>query len=286
VISRDGTVIGYRCMGRGPGIALVQGSMGTIDNFTQLACELSDDFTVHLPERRGRGISPKVYTETHTVARDVEDLAALSEHAGIRYVFGLSSGGLIALEAVSALPGVERIAVYEPPLFVDGPPVDALERFTRDMANGDTAHALVVAMKASQMGPPILQHVPNWILTPLTNQLLEREAKNAEHGADRYWHDVAPTLQFDFEVIDEASRRWQSYRDVEVPVLLLGGSKSPRYLTRALDALEQILPCVRRVELAALDHGAAWDQHPRQNRRGDPKRVAAELRTFFLGATD
>jgi hypothetical protein len=131
------------------------------------------------------------------------------------------------------------------------------------------------------MGPPILNWVPNWILAALTNQLLKREAKNAVNGGEQFWHDVAPTLQFDFKVIDEMNRRVASYRDVKVPILLLGGSKSPKYLTRALDSLEQFLPCSERVELSGLDHGAAWNRHPQQNRRGNPKRVAQELRRFF-----
>jgi pimeloyl-ACP methyl ester carboxylesterase len=282
VISHDSTHIGYRRIGSGPGVALIQGTLGTIDNFTQLAHALSAAFTVYLPERRGRGISPEPFTEAHTVARDVEDVAALLNHAEIHYVFGLSSGGIVALQSAAQLSGIEKIAVYEPPLFPDGVPARTLERFNTAMTDGNLADALVTAMKASQMGPPILNHAPNWMLTPVTNRLLKREAKKA----DRFWNDAAPTLQFDFKIIDEASRRWRSYRQVEIPVLLLGGSKSPRYLTVAVDSLEEVLPNSQRIEYTDLDHGAAWNHHPRQNRRGNPERVAQDLRRFFLTATN
>jgi hypothetical protein len=57
--------------------------------------------------------------------------------------------------------------------------------------------------------------------------------------------------------------------------LLLGGSKSPSFLTRTLDALSRVLPNVERVELQGLLHGAALDG-------GKPERVAQELRRFFL----
>jgi len=57
--------------------------------------------------------------------------------------------------------------------------------------------------------------------------------------------------------------------------LLLGGSKSPSFLTRTLDALSRVLPNVELVELQGLSHGAALDG-------GKPERVAQELQRFFL----
>src|SRR5574337_1488891 len=77
VISADGTSIGYRQYGQGPGIVLVQGAMGSVQNFSILAEALSESFTVYVPERRGRGLSPLPYREDHTIKRDVEDLEAL-----------------------------------------------------------------------------------------------------------------------------------------------------------------------------------------------------------------
>ena len=49
VISKDGTNIGYRQLGSGPGVVLVQGTMGTAQNFTQLAEALADTFTSIYP---------------------------------------------------------------------------------------------------------------------------------------------------------------------------------------------------------------------------------------------
>jgi hypothetical protein len=57
-------------------------------------------------------------------------------------------------------------------------------------------------------------------------------------------------------------------------VLLLGGSKSPKYLKSALDALGAVVPHARRVELRGVDHLAA-------DNVGKPQLVAAELRRFF-----
>lgn len=285
VTSADGTEIGFRSVGEGPGLLLVQGSMGTIENFTQLAQELSDSFTVHLAERRGRGRSPKPFTDDHSITKDVEDVAALLRATDASYLFGLSSGGVIALQAALTLPAVRKVAVYEPALVFDPARTTAAQRFAGEMAKGDIARALVTAMKASEMGPSFLARTPTWLLVALTRTLLRREdATAARNGGPRYWHELAPTLQYDFAIIQEMSPRWRTFQDIAIPVLLLGGSRSPAYLTAALDALEQILPRSERVELDGLDHGAAWNHHKQQNPRGRPARVAQALRHFFSGA--
>jgi hypothetical protein len=68
-----------------------------------------------------------------------------------------------------------------------------------------------------------------------------------------------------------------SFRAMQADTLLLGGSASPAYLKAALDALEQALPHVRRVEFPGLNHGASGNA----DRGGQPGRVAYELRRFF-----
>ena len=88
---------------------------------------------------------------------------------------------------------------------------------------------------------------------------------------------MAPTLRYDFKLIAEMSEKVESLREVRAEVLLLGGSKSPAFLKRALDDLKNVLPHVERVEFAGLDHAASWNS----DRGGRPERVAAELRRFF-----
>jgi pimeloyl-ACP methyl ester carboxylesterase len=57
VTSRDGTPIGYLRTGRGPAVVILHGSMESARSHTLLARALADDFTVYLPDRRGRGMS-------------------------------------------------------------------------------------------------------------------------------------------------------------------------------------------------------------------------------------
>src|SRR5262249_10761453 len=49
VTSEDGTTVGYRRLGRGPGLVLVHGGMQAAHSFMKLATALSDAFTVYVP---------------------------------------------------------------------------------------------------------------------------------------------------------------------------------------------------------------------------------------------
>jgi pimeloyl-ACP methyl ester carboxylesterase len=55
------------------------------------------------------------------VEREVEDIAALlSEAGGAAFVWGMSSGAVLALEAANRLSGIKKLALYEAPFIVDG----------------------------------------------------------------------------------------------------------------------------------------------------------------------
>ncbi len=53
VRSRDGTTIGFRRIGEGPGVVLLHGGMTASQHFTRLGEALQDEFTVYVPDRRG-----------------------------------------------------------------------------------------------------------------------------------------------------------------------------------------------------------------------------------------
>jgi pimeloyl-ACP methyl ester carboxylesterase len=281
VTSKDGTTIGYRQLGHGPALVLVQGAMGSAQNFMQLAGLLSDAFTVYIPDRRGRGLSPLPYSQDYSIQKDVEDVDALLAKTGAHSVFGLSSGALICLQAALTLPAIHKAAVYEPALFLkSSEPTAFVTRFEQELAQGKVAAALVTAMKGAQMGPPIMSVMPRFLLESLTNRVMKGEEKE---GSGEYlsMRELAPALQYDFEVVVEMSGKLESFRALQTEVLLLGGSKSPAYLEGALDALEQVLPHVARVEFPGLGHGSPWNYDEQRNPDGKPEVVAQALRRFF-----
>ena len=90
VTAKDGTTIGYRQLGHGPGLVLLHGMMESAQSHMQLAEALADTFTLYLPDRRGRGISGP-YGKDYSVQKAVEDMDALLTKTGTHYVFGVSS---------------------------------------------------------------------------------------------------------------------------------------------------------------------------------------------------
>ena len=282
VTSKDGTIIGYRQLGHGPGVVLVQGAMGTALNFMELAGALANTFTVYVPDRRGRGLSPLPYDEDYTIQKDVEDLQALFAKTGAHYIFGLSSGALISLQATLTLPAIHKAVIYEPPLFVNGQPTALLRRYEREMDEGRLAAALITAMQATQMGPAIFDVIPRWLLERLTNRMMIQEDKTASSG-DATMRMLAPTLRYDFHLVTEMNGKLESFKTINAEVLLLGGSKSPAFLKGDLDALEKVLPHVTRIEFLGLGHSAPWNYDRQRNPHGRPEQVAQELRRFFAG---
>ena len=118
VTSKDGTTIAYDTIGQGPAVIVVDGATGYRGAFgggSELAQLLAPHSTVYTYDRRGRGESSD--TQPFAVAREAEDIEALIDAAGgAAYLYGMSSGGALALETALALPGkVKKLAIYEVP---------------------------------------------------------------------------------------------------------------------------------------------------------------------------
>lgn len=280
VTSSDGAAIGYRQFGQGPGLVLLHGAMSSSHNHMQLATLLADAFTVYIPDRRGRGLSGP-YANNYSIQQDIADMEALLAVTGTHNVFGVSSGGIIWLQAALSLPSIKKAAIYEPPLFMDAQePTAILTRYDREMAQGKLAAALVTGMKGAQMGPAIFNMLPGWLLGRLTAMAMNHEEKNGANGYVNGYvpmRALAPTLHYDFQLVAEMSGNIERFRNVQAAVLLLGGSKSPAYLKAALDALEKVLPHASRIEFPGLDHAASWNS----DRGGHPQPLAEALRRFF-----
>src|SRR5215467_10066128 len=81
VTSRDGTTIGYRQLGHGPGVVLLHGANESAQSHMRLAELLADAFTLYLPDRRGRGLSGLFGTD-YSMQKEIEDLDALLTKTG------------------------------------------------------------------------------------------------------------------------------------------------------------------------------------------------------------
>ena len=276
IISKDGTTIGYRQLGHGPGVVLLHGTAESAQSHMQLAEALADTYTVYLPDRRGRGLSG-TYGRGYSIQKEVEDMDALLTKTGAHYVFGVSVGAIICLQAALTLPAIHKAAIFEPPMLINGSvSTDFLARYDEEIAQGKVVPAMVTGMLGAQMGPPIFNAMPRWLLESLTNMMIKSEDKKAK-ADDVTMRMLAPTLHYDFQLVVETKDTVESFKAIYAETLLLGSGKSPAYFHVALDALEKILPHAKRVEFPGLNHGASGNT----NRGGQPVRVAQELRRFF-----
>jgi pimeloyl-ACP methyl ester carboxylesterase len=262
VTSADGTTIAFDRYGSGPAVILVGGAFQhrAIDPGTvELARLLSVDRTVYHYDRRGRGDSGPGPT-SHSPEREIDDLAALIEHAGgTAALYGMSSGSALALDAAARRPSVNAVAVYEPPFVVDGSrkpiPEDLQPRLERlvltDQRDGAVELFLVEAVGVPRNAIADLQQSAGWLVM----------------------EDVAHTLAYDVALLEDAvtggplpPHRWAA---VTVPVLVLDGGASPPWMASAADALADVLPNARRQTL------------PDQTHDVDAAVLAPALRAFF-----
>ena len=115
--SADGTTIAFERSGVGPGLILVDAASGyrEFGPMRSLAEHLADDLTVIVYDRRGRGESSD--TPPYSVQREVDDLVALIEMAGgTAFLYGYSSGALLAIQAALNGLNVTKLALLEPPI--------------------------------------------------------------------------------------------------------------------------------------------------------------------------
>ncbi len=247
VNSADGTVIGYRVLGSGPGLIIVHGGMAASQHYLLLAQALADTYTVYIPDRRGRGMSGPA-GDDYSIQKECEDLDALIKKTGAQFMFGHSSGGLITLEAALRLP-IRKIAVYEPAVSIDhSMPTAWYPKFKRALAKNNPAAAIALVIKGLRVSSK-MDKVPTCVLA-----LMMRLAQRSEEG--RELGKLVFTFPLDYSLVTAQESTYKKYRDITAGTLLLGGDRSPAYLLDALHALAQTIPDAKFVKFPGLDHSA------------------------------
>jgi pimeloyl-ACP methyl ester carboxylesterase len=259
VSSKDGTRIAYERHGSGPAVVLVDGALCYRGGgwTVQMAKMLSDQFTVHAYDRRGRGESGD--TKPYAPEREIEDLeAVIAAAGGSVFLYGHSSGGVISLETANRNPGVRKVVVYEAPLMTDGSRAlgaDYEQRLNALIRAGRNADALRHFMRRGVGIPAIfvflIQFAPFW----------------------KKLKAIAPTLANDAAITVPLQTGRPLPRDrwakVTVPTRIVGGMKSPGWLRNAQREIAAILPNSGHSELAGQDHSLKGEA------------IAPLLRDFF-----
>jgi pimeloyl-ACP methyl ester carboxylesterase len=268
VISRDGTAIAVLSAGRGPGLVIIPGNNRRAHHYGTLAQRLSTRYTTHVIERRGRGSSGP-QGPAYSVEAEVDDALAVMQHTNSDLVFGHSYGGLVALH-LGLRRRVTALMAYEPGVSIEGS-FDArwLPAFTSQLEQGRHVAAMTTFLKGSRLAP--IGNAPTVMFRALAFLLL--------HGADgRDTRTMMPTTPAEIAEIVRLDSDGTRYAAATSPTLLIGGQKSPTYITGVLAHLARTMPNARHVILPGLDHNA-----PDLNA---PNVVAEQIQSFAQARLD
>jgi pimeloyl-ACP methyl ester carboxylesterase len=271
IISKDGAVIGFRQMGRGASVVLVHGGMMAAQNFARLGYCLSQDFTVYIPDRRGRGMSTEGVQE-YGLARESEDIQALVQAKGATNIFGLSSGAIIVMQTALIEHSLKKVAIYEPPLPFDNRPTAWVPAYDHAMQQGNYGAAMAAVLKGTG-DKGFFSLVPRFVLTALFNLAIKEDIKKTSEGKVTL-KTLIGAMYHDIKVVQDAKAILEKYKEIKADVLLLGGDKSREYLTADLGIINAGLPNAKRITFKGIGHIAA-------DNNGKPESVAKELKLFF-----
>ncbi|MEV5409342.1 alpha/beta hydrolase [Thermopolyspora sp. NPDC052614] len=244
--SADGTTIGYRTLGEGPGLIVVGGALQTSEEYLPLASALGRSFTVHLVERRGRGRSGP-QGPGYSLGKEVEDLLAVQAETGARLAFGHSYGGLAVMEMARTSSVLDRVVVYEPGVPCAPVPTEWMEPYRQRLAAGDAYGAFVHFIRGSGGAPAFVAKMPYWYL-----RFVMRVGFRG-----RAWQRMRSLLEqnlAEHQQIAAKQGRHTEFAAVAAPVLLLCGSRTPAAHRAGFVILRDTLPNAVLETLRGLDH--------------------------------
>jgi pimeloyl-ACP methyl ester carboxylesterase len=261
VTSKDGTTIVYDRSGNGPAVILVGGATVTRHDQAPLATELAAHFAVYNYDRRGRGESDD--TLPYALEREIEDIEALIAAAGgSAYLYGISSGGGLVLEAAAAGVAAGKIAVYEVPYDMlpggDERYREYNETLTALLAEGRRGDAFALFMRfagASEENVEGARNSPMWA------------------GLEA----LAPTLAYDAACLGNGRPNAERLAKITQPALIaIGGASADSFIggggnffEAAADAVAESIPHAQRESIEGQTHMV------------DPKALAPVLTSFF-----
>lgn len=245
VVSKDGTTIAYNTIGSGPPLILVDGALCYRDSgpSAPLAEQLKDHFTVFTYDRRGRGDSTD--NPPYSIEKEIKDLNALINKTGDEvFLYGISSGAALALEAANTGLPIKKLALYEAPFIVDD---------SRDPVSNDYLDILRELLATDKRSAAVKHFMKNAVglssVMVFFMPLMPAWAK---------LKGVAHTLPYDGIIVEKElvgkpfpPGRWQS---VNIPTIVIDGEKSQTWMHNGMKALAGHLPNAQYQTLDGQSH--------------------------------
>lgn len=272
----DGAALGFFSVGEGPGLVIIHGAMQSGVSQLELAHALAHAHTVHLLDRRGRGLSDTV--PSNGTEQEVDDLLAVLAATGSHDVFGVSSGAIIAARAALASSDITRLALFEPPLSISGSVrLNLIPRFEAALNGGNPPRAMAMAMKIAQMGPSWMFGLPTPLLETVSRRMLAADDDKQLPEGEVHVRELVEALRSDLRIVSENNDHFADFAQLTAQTLLINGNRTRPYLRNAVAALAAIIPNAHHTELVGQNHAVT------QNRSqwGHPELVAPPLLEFF-----
>jgi pimeloyl-ACP methyl ester carboxylesterase len=232
----DGSVISYDLYGSGPPLILIHGALTDHKtNWPAVKDLFGQRFTVYAVARRGRGETTALLERS--LEDEFGDIAALIQSVGQpSFVLGHSGGAHIALGGVAARPElVSKLVLYEPPA-VDAAVADLLPKLEEPAKREDwQGFVRAFMLEAVRLPVPFVDAMKTLPIWP---------AMVADGPAT--YADIRSLVQHKFNLA--------RFAVLEMPVLFLVGSESPREGYHMTDAISAVLPNSQVVELQGQGH--------------------------------
>lgn len=252
--SKDGSTIHYWRQGQGEPMICVGGSLDDGAENQPVADALSAGFDVINYSRRGRGASTDRPGSTlQDELDDLQSLGALVDRPP--HLFGVSSGGALALRAAMAGMSVGKVVVYEVPFDPYPGAADRhtayVQRLKGHLDAGDNDGALANFMRLAGSS---------------------EEDITAGHNHPMWQRSAAlvPSLRHDADVMGDMVPPLDALRTLDTRVLIMTGGAVPMF-ERAADLLAEASALGERRVLADQGHVA------------DPGVLAAEITRWMKG---
>ena len=237
--SKDGTTLAYDVYGSGPALVFITGAICS-RNFGPVlkdAKEFAKEFTVYNFDRRGRGDSTD--TKPYLIEREIEDIEAMIDAAGGRaYVYGHSSGAVLALEAALRLTSkVIKAAWYDVSYTSEAEKAGyaIVRREVKTLLQqGKNAQALkrfLLGIGMPKFFVFLIPLMPGWSTMKA----------------------LAPTLEYDMFLTADTPPLARAAH-IKVPTYIIYGEKSPASLHEGAKQLAEVIPNTQITEVPGQDH--------------------------------
>jgi len=248
----------YRKYGNGPALVILHGLYGSSDNWVTIAKNLSDSFTVYLPDQRNHGQSP--HNEIHDYDSMRDDLFELINDLKLKKFFlaGHSMGGKTAISF--ALKWPERL---------NGLLIADISPFTYE-SDGHSAYSqhsgILNAILSLDLQKVTTRNEVEGLLKGKISSEKERGLilKNLQRTENNNfsWKINAKSLLANLEKIMKGIRRQTDYNQqiTGFPVIFLRGGDSDYIPEKDFKDILHVFPAAEIIEVPGAGHWIQVDK--------------------------